>query len=151
MKPVVSRPSAAAVAMLRQATRLWPKRSRASDGLLPSRAHVLQNPNSDHNSGLAVDLTHDPVRGVDCKVLFTEFQKDRRVSYLIHDNKIWSAEKGLRRYRGANPHKKHIHVSIKKEFASDTSNWFKFVSSKPTVVGRVKAAVQTAKKKTQSS
>lgn len=151
MKPVVSRPSAAAVSMLRQATKLFPKRSKASDGLLPSAQHVLQNPNSDHNSGLAVDLTHDPVRGVDCKEIFNELKKDRRVSYLIHNNKIWSPEKGERRYRGANPHKKHIHVSIKKEFARDTSNWFPWVDRKPTVVGTLKAAVQPAKKKTKSS
>lgn len=151
MKPVVSRPSAAAVSLLRQATKLFPKRSRLSDGLLPSKAHVLQNPNSDHNSGLAADLTHDPVRGVDCKVLFTELQHDRRVSYLIHDNKIWSEEKGTRRYRGANPHKKHIHVSIKPEFASDTSNWFRWVDRRASVVGTLKAAVQPVKKKSKSS
>jgi hypothetical protein len=60
MKPVVKKALPAAIAVLRQATALVPKRKKASDGLLPSAAHIKANPNSDHNTGLAVDLTHDP-------------------------------------------------------------------------------------------
>ncbi len=55
MIPLAKKASPAAIAVLRQATALWPKRKKASDGLLPSKAHVKQNPNSDHNSGYAVD------------------------------------------------------------------------------------------------
>jgi hypothetical protein len=51
MIALAKRATPAAIAVLRQATALWPKRKKASDGLLPSRAHVKQNPNSDHNSG----------------------------------------------------------------------------------------------------
>jgi hypothetical protein len=70
MKPVVKKASPAAIAVLRQATALVPKRKKASDGLLPSAAHIKANPNSDHNTGLAVDLTHDPKAGIDCAVIF---------------------------------------------------------------------------------
>ena len=54
------------MAVLRQATALRPMRKKLSDGLLPSAAHQVQNPKSDHNTGLAVDLTHDPKGGIDC-------------------------------------------------------------------------------------
>ncbi len=60
MKPLAKKASPAAVAVLRQASAIAPKRMKASDGLLPSAAHLKTNPNSDHNTGLAVDLTHDP-------------------------------------------------------------------------------------------
>ena len=54
----------AAIAVLRQATALRPKRKKASDGLLPSAAHMKQSPTSDHNTGYAVDLTHDALADV---------------------------------------------------------------------------------------
>jgi hypothetical protein len=59
MKPVVKKATPAAIAVLRQATAISPSRKKASDGLLPSAAHINQNPNSDHNTGFAVDLTDD--------------------------------------------------------------------------------------------
>jgi LAS superfamily LD-carboxypeptidase LdcB len=70
MKPLAKSASPAAIAVLRQATAIAPKRMKASDGLLPSAAHVKQNPNSDHNTGLAVDLTHDPHNGIDCADIY---------------------------------------------------------------------------------
>jgi hypothetical protein len=63
MIPLARVAQPAAIAILRQATALYPKRLKASDGLLPSRAHVKQNPNSDHNSGFACDISHDPKNG----------------------------------------------------------------------------------------
>ena len=65
MIALAKRATPAAIAALRQATAHFPKRKKASDGLLPSKAHVHQNPNSDHNSGYAVDITHDPKNGID--------------------------------------------------------------------------------------
>jgi hypothetical protein len=64
MKLLAKRATPAAIAVLRQATALYPKRKKLSDGLLPSSAHIKQSPNSDHNTGLAVDLTHDPKNGM---------------------------------------------------------------------------------------
>jgi hypothetical protein len=117
----------AAIALLRQATALWPKREKASDGLLPSQEHIANSPNSDHNTGHAVDLTHDPFGGPDCAKIFKELKKDKRVKYLIFRGVIWSPEKGLRSYTGSNPHMKHLHVSIRPEYAKDTSDWFPWV------------------------
>ena len=141
MKPVVKVASPAAIAVLRQATALWPKRKKASDGLLPSLAHINQNPNSDHNSGLAADLTHDPKGGVDCKDLFFRLRDDKRVDYLIFNSRIWSARNGERDYTGKNRHEKHIHISIKAEHSKDTSPWFRWVE-KPSLKNRAKARLK---------
>jgi hypothetical protein len=67
-------PSAKSV--LRQATALRPKRMKASDGLLPSKEHIKQSPNSDHNSGFAVDLTHDPLNGINCHEVYEHLKSD---------------------------------------------------------------------------
>lgn len=124
MKGVAKRATPAAIALLRQATALVPKRSKVSDGLLPSAAHLSQSPDSDHNTGYAVDLTHDPFHGIDCAKAFKEFKKDKRVKYLIFRGVIWSPEKGTRAYTGSNPHMKHLHVSIKDGCGKNTSDWF---------------------------
>lgn len=146
MIPLAKKAQPAAIAALRQATALWPKRKRASDGLLPSKAHVHQNPNSDHNSGFAVDITHDPVNGLDCSFAFIKLQSDPRVKYLIFNGKIWSKEKGNRDYTGPNKHHKHLHISIKEECGADTSAWFSW-SGNPKVVSKIKAAVKPLPKK----
>lgn len=124
MIPLARTATPAAKSLLRQATALKPKRKKASDGLLPSAAHVKQNPDSDHNSGYAVDLTHDPVFGINCDEAYVQFRLDRRVKYLIFKGRIWSPERGERAYTGSNPHNKHIHVSIKENMGKDTSPWF---------------------------
>jgi len=77
MATVAKKATPAAIAVLRQATALRPKRKRASDGLLPSAAHLKASPTSDHNTGLAVDLTHDPKNGIDCAEIF-EYLKTGR-------------------------------------------------------------------------
>ncbi len=140
MIPLAKKATPAAIAVLRQATAHWPKRAKASDGLLPSAAHVHQNPNSDHNSGFAVDLTHDPEKGVYCQVIYTELQKDPRVKYLIFKGKIWSKTKGEHIYTGSNPHNKHIHISIKEECGNDTSPWFPWLPQ-PKAINKVKANI----------
>jgi len=149
MKPVAKRATPAAIAVLRQATALYPSRKKASDGLLPSAAHIHQNPNSDHNTGFGVDLTHDKLGGIDCVNLFQELKADKRVKYLIFQGKIWSvdrANEGDREYTGSNKHTKHLHISIKEECGDDTSPWFPWLG-KPKVVGKVKAAVKPLPKK----
>jgi hypothetical protein len=127
MKTVVKRATPAAIAVLRQATALRPMRKKASDGLLPSAAHLKASPTSDHNTGLAVDLTHDPKNGIDCAEIFEKLKEDERVSYLIFNKKIWSRDKaksGNRLYTGSNPHTKHLHISINANKSNDTSPWF---------------------------
>jgi hypothetical protein len=146
MKPVVKKATPAAIAVLRQATALKPKRNKASDGLLPSLAHQKQNPSSDHNTGFAVDLTHDPVFGFDGHELYEKLKADVRVKYLIFWGKIWSLEKGDHNYTGVNQHKHHIHISIKETMGDDTSNWFPWLPE-PKVVDKVKAKVKPLPKK----
>jgi hypothetical protein len=124
MATVVKKAVPAAIAVLQQATALKPKRKKISDGLLPSVAHQKQNPNSDHNTGLAVDLTHDPVNGIDCVDIYNRLKSDGRIKYLIFQGKIWSKDKGEKKYTGTNQHNKHLHISIKDESANDTSPWF---------------------------
>jgi hypothetical protein len=149
MKPLAKSATPAAVAVLRQATALAPKRKKASDGLLPSKAHIKANPNSDHNTGLAVDLTHDPKAGIDCAEIFEKLKEDDRVSYLIFNKKIWSrqyAKSGNRPYSGSNPHTKHLHISINADNANDTSPWFWWMNQ-PKIVNQVKAKLQPKPKK----
>jgi hypothetical protein len=149
MKPVVKSATPAALAVLRQATALVPKRSKVSDGLLPSKAHIKASPNSDHNTGLAVDLTHDPKAGIDCAEIFEKLKEDNRVSYLIFNNKIWSRDKaksGNRVYTGSNPHTKHIHISINPDLANDTSPWFWWMNQ-PKIVNQIVAGLQPQAKK----
>jgi len=149
MKPVAKRATPAAIAVLRQATAIAPLRLKASDGLLPSKSHINQNPNSDHNTGYAVDLTHDKLGGIDCFLLFQKLQADPRVSYLIFQGKIWSREKGLRDYTGPNKHNKHLHISIKDGCGDDTSPWFPWLG-KPKAVNKVKAKLKPLPKKKEN-
>lgn len=128
MIPLAKTATPAAKSVLKQATTIKPKRARASDGLLPSAAHVKQNPDSDHNSGYAVDLTHDPDFGINCHEAYAHFKSDKRVKYLIFKGRIWSADRGDRAYTGSNPHNKHIHVSIKESCGNDTSPWFPWLN-----------------------
>jgi len=145
MKPVAKRATPAAIAVLRQATAISPSRKKASDGLLPSAAHIKQSPNSDHNTGYAVDLTHDPESGVDCSDIFEKLKEDKRVKYLIFNKKIWSKDKarlGNRPYTGSNPHTKHLHISINDGYGDDTSPWFWWMNQ-PKVVNQIIANMKT--------
>jgi len=149
MKPVVKKATPAAIAVLRQATAIKPSRKKASDGLLPSAAHINQNPNSDHNTGYAVDLTHDPVNGIDCFNLYEELKADKRVKYLIFHGKIWSEKNGESKYDGINQHNKHLHISIKEGCGDDTSPWFPWLG-KPKAVNKVRAVVKPLPKKKEN-
>ena len=143
MKLVVKKATPAAIAVLRQATAISPSRKKASDGLLPSKAHINQSPNSDHNTGFAVDLTHDPKHGIDCFDIFEKLKEDERVKYLIFQGKIWSKERakqGNRVYTGSNPHNKHLHISINDGMGKDTSPWFWWLNQ-PKIISQVIAKV----------
>jgi hypothetical protein len=122
---------------------------KVSDGLLPSKVHQAQNPTSDHNTGLAVDLTHDPKRGIDCADIFQKLKEDKRVKYLIFKGKIWSKEReaeGDREYTGSNKHNKHLHISINDGAGNDTSPWFWWLNQ-PKVTNQVKAILTPSPRK----
>ena len=141
MTTVAKKATPAAIAVLRQATALRPKRKKVSDGLLPSAAHLKQSPNSDHNTGYAVDLTHDPENGINCHEVYAHLKLDARVKYLIFKGKIWSAKNGETKYEGINQHNKHIHISIKDNCGKDTSPWFPWMG-KATTLNKVKASIE---------
>jgi hypothetical protein len=144
MKLPVKVASPAAIAVLRQATSLAPKRKKASDGLLPSQAHFKASPTSDHNTGLAVDLTHDPKHGIDCAEIFEKLKEDERVKYLIFNGKIWSkqyAKQGNRKYTGSNQHTSHLHISILNTHGNDTSPWFWWINQ-PKIINQIVAKMQ---------
>lgn len=121
------RPAPACTALLTQATVLWPKRLRASDGICASPRHTQQNPTSDHEFGNAVDLTHDPANGCDAHAVaeLIKASKDERVRYVISNQRIWnpSISDAWRPYKGSNPHSKHIHVSIYPDARGDVRPW----------------------------
>lgn len=144
-------PAPACKAVLAQATARWPARSRASDGVCPSAAHTAANPTSDHELGLAADLTHDPLHGCDAhaEVRKMAARRDPRVKYIISRGEIWNpligagpaykaqrrggagrlrallgATPGWRPYSGIDPHTHHAHISIRADARNDTSLWF---------------------------
>ena len=143
---IAKRATPAAIAVLRQATALKPKRMRASDGLLPSAAHITQSPNSDHNTGFAADITHDPKFGIDCAIAFENLQADDRVKYLIFKGRIWDKKQGDHAYTGINKHTKHLHISIKDTCGNDTSPWFPWLG-KAKALDKVKSKVKRLPKK----
>ena len=146
MTTVAKRAKPAAIAVLRQATALRPKRKKASDGLLPSAAHLTQSPNSDHNTGYAVDLTHDPKNDIDCFDIYERLKSDPRVKYLIFTGKIWSIKNGESKYTGSNQHNKHLHISIKDNCGNDKSPWFPWMG-KVKKLNKVKASMKRLPKK----
>lgn len=117
-------PAPCCIKALDDATARWPGRSRASDGIMGDLRH--QTRKSDHNDGNAFDLTHDPVHGVDCDVLSRAVIKDPRVTYVIWNRRIYNrarAAEGWRPYGGANPHTKHMHVSIRSDARDNLAPW----------------------------
>lgn len=107
-----------------------PNRLRTSDGTIGDRAHAARA--SDHNPrrGVvhALDLTHSPTRGFDAHAMAERIRvsKDPRVSYVISNGRIFSSTKSpwtWRRYAGSNPHRSHVHVSIRDQHADNTRDW----------------------------
>jgi hypothetical protein len=82
------------------------------------RSHQARR--SDHNLGNAIDITHDPVNGPDAGVLAEELRSQMaagargRPTYVIWNARIASSGSlwRWRPYRGANPHRSHVHISI---------------------------------------
>jgi len=106
---------------------MYPRRDKSSDGIWPSAAHTLQNPNSDHEAGNALDIDDD-LSGIDGKAPQVDGEFARRLSmhpannYVIHDSGIY--RDGVRYpYQGSNPHTGHVHISVMESRRGDTSPW----------------------------
>jgi hypothetical protein len=109
---------------INDATARWPRRNRASDGIMGDAAH--QKRKSDHNDGNAFDLTHDPAHGVDCNDLSRRALFDPRVTQVIWNRQTCFrhlASAGWQPYKGSNPHVSHMHVSIRATMRNDLSIW----------------------------
>ena len=119
-------PSAACRAALRDANATWPSRKKASDGIMGDAAHQARK--SDHNTGLAVDITHDPDSGCNGVLIAMMARRDPRVTYTIFRSRIWNREidhiaSPGRVYKGSNPHEKHVHISVREDARDDGSPW----------------------------
>lgn len=104
-----------------------PKRSKVHDGTIGDAAHSRRA--SDHNPSImddihgvvsALDLTHDPQGGCDAHALAEHLRltKDGRIKYVISNGRIFSATTSpwtWRKYTGANPHRTHVHISVRGE------------------------------------
>lgn len=110
-----------------QVNSAYPNRSKISDGLRGDQAHSSRvsqhNPNP---SGVvtAMDITHDPKNGADMNKLKEKIIKDPRTWYVIFNRKIWQNGKWTN-YTGANPHDKHLHISVKQTAVQydNAENW----------------------------
>lgn len=132
----------ALVALRDETNRLWPLRSKASDGTIGDARHAGgtsdHNPKPDGRGGLvvdALDLTHDPAHDVDCNILSRWVTVDRRTKYVIWNRQIWNpaVSPHWRPYTGSNPHTKHMHVSIRADLRNDISAWWWPANKEPTV------------------
>jgi hypothetical protein len=102
-----------------QVNKQWPKRSRASDGLIGDAAHAAvpsdHNPNAD-GVVTALDITNDPANGLNAHALADLLIRDRHpdLKYVISNRRIAGAWTDWQwwKYNGDNPHDKHIHVSV---------------------------------------
>lgn len=138
----------------------YPNRSRASDGSIGDTAHAARR--SDHNPNAAgvvcaLDFTHDPDGGLDCHQLAEALQhgKDPRVAYVIWNGQIMSGSQSerawvTRPYTGTNPHRKHLHISVRQDadLYDDNRPWAitkpKPSGGKLTVEGHVLPMVRMA-------
>jgi hypothetical protein len=120
MKPWLSK---AANTLRDQVNDAFVDRSRKADGWIGDLKH--QSKKSDHNprpSGevcaIDIDAGLSDEQGISHALadqLRLTAKKDKRISYIIHAGKIASAKSlwKFRKYKGINPHHKHIHVSFK--------------------------------------
>ncbi len=112
-----------------QVDQRWPERSRASDGIMGDARH--RQTLSDHNQGNAIDLTHDPEKGFDVRVLADLFRHQMRhnpsgrITYMITNARISSLRDDWtwRPYFGKNPHANHLHISIKAARRNQIRPW----------------------------
>lgn len=146
------------VALMNETDRLWPNRSRVSDGSIGDPAHSART--SDHNPAngwvTAVDITEDPRNGPDLVAFWDHLTatRDQRVKYLIYEGRIVAsyAVSGVpawtpRAYSGANPHDRHLHVSVRATDSAlnDVSAWYGEEHDMPLNdddLARVKSAVR---------
>ena len=123
MKPWLSK---AADTLRDQINETWLDRDKRSDGWIGDSKHALRTTKSDHNPrpdtgevcALDIDAGLSDEQGISYALadqLRLTAKKDKRISYIIFSKKICSSKSLWRwvKYRGINPHEKHIHISFK--------------------------------------
>ena len=107
-------------------------RSRKFDGWIGDLKH--QSRKSDHNPlptgevcAIDIDAGLSGEQGISHALadqIRLAAKKDKRISYIIHAGKIASAKSFWKfiKYRGINPHHKHIHISFKPNQKGDFFN-----------------------------
>lgn len=108
--------------MLAEVNKKWPGRSKASDGGIGNAAHSARV--SDHNpngrgSVNAYDVT---IKGINEQTLIAQAKKHPSVRYIIFNRRIMNRDIGSfapRYYSGANPHDKHVHISLYQSAAAE--------------------------------
>ena len=120
MKPWLSK---AADTLRDQINLAFVGRSRKFDGWIGDSKHAARK--SDHNPrpdgevcAIDIDAGLSDEQGISYDLadqLRLTAKKDKRISYIIHAGKICSGKSLWRwvKYRGINPHHKHIHISFK--------------------------------------
>lgn len=114
--------------MLAEVNKKWPGRSKASDGGIGNAAHSARA--SDHNpngrgSVNAYDVT---IKGINEQTLIAQAKKHPSVRYIIFNRRIMNRDIGNfapRYYSGANPHDKHVHISLYQSASAErnTQSW----------------------------
>lgn len=114
--------------MLAEVNKKWPGRSKASDGGIGNAAHSARS--SDHNpngrgSVNAYDVT---IKGINEQTLIAQAKKHPSVRYIIFNRRIMNRDIGNfapRYYSGANPHDKHVHISLYQSASAErrTRSW----------------------------
>jgi len=112
----------------------FPNRDKSSDGWIGDTSHAARksshNPDWEHGGAVrAIDIDvddRDPNRDLRLQVIEAA-KGDPRVWYIISNGIIWSRTYGwkARRYTGANPHTKHVHISAVEDQRqwTNTSTW----------------------------
>jgi hypothetical protein len=136
--------------LLSEVNTLHPRRDKASDGAVGDLSHEARDSghNPDWNAGgvirardFDVDLSGPtkPDGGALARALVNRIIPDRRLAFLIHDERIyrsplvawktarpgWSAYTAAGKVGWFNPHKMHFHVEVRRgaEFENDTTPW----------------------------
>jgi hypothetical protein len=124
----------AGVQLREQVDDMYMDRDRKSDGWLGDSRHSVRK--SDHNpdkNGIVRALDIDADLGAHKEEAYALVEKirkcakrgDKRIKYIIYDGKIMSPIMNWKRrkYRGANPHRSHFHISFTTLGDKDGS-WF---------------------------
>ena len=112
----------------------YPDRDRKSDGWIADARHIAKG-NSDHipRGGIvrAIDIDADlkahpeEVFALVEKIRKVAKRGDKRIKYIIHNKRICSPILNWkwRKYKGANPHISHFHISFT-TLGDNDSGWF---------------------------